>query len=37
MLLINCKDELELKWMKIDLAAAGVNNDNANSDNIIFN
>ena len=35
--LINCKVELKLRWIEhCVLAAAGVENDNANSNNIIF-
>ena len=35
--LINCEVELKLKWTKyFDLSAAGADNDNANSNNIIF-
>ena len=35
--LINCKVELKFKWTKhCVLAAAGVDNENANSDSIIF-
>ena len=34
---INCKVELKLKWTKSSvIAAAGVDNDNANDNNIIF-
>ena len=37
MLLINCKVELKLNWTKYCvLSEAGANNNNANSDNIIF-
>ena len=36
--LINCKIESKLKWTNYcALSAAGANNDNANSNNIIFN
>ena len=37
MLLINCKVELKLRWIKHHvLAVAGVENDDTNSNNIIF-
>ena len=37
MSLVNCKVELKFKWTKYSvLAAAGVDNANANHNNIIF-